>query len=92
MFSIWLSASSSLSDPEPDKRACDIDNGFKVACELFKTSGNAPKVFEPGKEIFHKVAHFIQVRIKFGVWLFAVGFSWNDRIHVLSTSLIADGF
>ena len=45
-----------------------------------------------GEEILYQMPHLIEMRVKFWIWFFAVGFAGNHRIHPFCSRLFTNIF
>gem|GEM_PF-5572224 len=77
---------------EPNDCTGQIRHGFKVARELLKAGCNASEVFKPSEEILYQVTKLVEVGIELWIWLFAIGFSRNDRIHTGRPCTLSNAF
>ena len=67
-----------------------MHQGFVIACKLLKTSCDISIVFQPGKKIFNKMAHFVEEGAEFMIGLLAVGIARNDGIYAFHADLLLE--
>ncbi len=69
-----------------------LDRRLQVASEFFVASSDAAEVLERRKEVLHKMAKLVEVKVELRVWLLAVGFARDERGNTYFPRLVANGF
>ena len=66
---------------EGNEGASEKEHGLEVTSKFLKSSGDAAKVFDSGKQVFHQMSQLVQIRIKLWIGVFVLLLEVEEQIQ-----------